>query len=132
MLLAARIIAGIVGLLHVYIFMMESVWWMRPAIFKRFGVPDAKQAEIMKSVFLNQGFYNLFLAIGALYGAICFELHPMYAPAIMIFACLSVFGAGTVLLVSAGKRMLRAAIMQGLPPAISLALLASVLLRTAG
>jgi len=128
MLLAARIIAGMVGLLHVQIFLMESVLWMRPAVFKRFGVPSQEQAEIMKNVFLNQGFYNLFLAFGALYGAIFFQTHPAYAPAIMIFACASVVGAGTVLLFSAGKRMLRPAIIQGLPPAIALGLLAAAMM----
>ncbi len=122
MILAARIIAGIVGLLHVWIFMMESVLWMRPAIHRRFGVTDKKLAESMKGVFLNQGFYNLFLAIGVLYGAIFFEVHVYFAPAILAFACLSVFGAGAVLLISK-PAMARAAIIQGLPPLIALVLL---------
>ncbi|TGK10160.1 DUF1304 domain-containing protein [Leptospira fletcheri] len=125
MILAARILAGLVGLLHVWIFIMESVLWMKPAIFKRFGVSDSKQAEAMRNVFLNQGFYNLFLAIGALYGAIFFEANAMYAPAIMIFSCLSVFGAGTVLFFSAGKKMARAAFIQGFPPFVALILLFS-------
>ncbi|MBI3395740.1 MAG: DUF1304 domain-containing protein [Spirochaetia bacterium] len=129
MILAARIIAGLVGLLHVWIFMMESVLWMRPAIFGRFGVKGKEQAELMKSVFFNQGFYNLFLAVGALYGALFFEMHAAYAPAIMMFSCASVFGAGLVLLLSAGARMARAAIIQGLPPAIALALIASAMMR---
>ncbi|PJZ70406.1 hypothetical protein CH373_04855 [Leptospira perolatii] len=123
MILTARILAALVGLLHVWIFIMESILWMRPAIYRRFGVSDSKSAEAMKSIFLNQGFYNLFLAIGALYGAIFFELHVTYAPAIMMFACLSVFGAGTVLLVSKPS-MARAAIIQGLPPLIALVLIA--------
>ncbi|PJZ58255.1 DUF1304 domain-containing protein [Leptospira barantonii] len=121
MILTARIIAGIVGLLHVWIFLMESVLWMRPRIYKRFGVPDSKTAEQMKTVFLNQGFYNLFLAIGAIYGAIFFDLHPGYAPAVLVFACLSVFGAGTVLFVSK-PAMARAAFIQGLPPLIAVIL----------
>ncbi|MBE8345807.1 DUF1304 family protein, partial [Leptospira interrogans serovar Pomona] len=54
-----------------------------PTIHRRFGVTDKKLAEAMKGVFLNQGFYNLFLAIGALYGAVFFELHTNYAPAII-------------------------------------------------
>ncbi|PJZ76781.1 DUF1304 domain-containing protein [Leptospira neocaledonica] len=121
MILAARILAAIVGLLHVWIFIMESVLWMRPRIHRRFGVTDTKSAEAMKAVFLNQGFYNLFLAIGALYGAIFFEIHPGYAPAILVFSCLSVFGAGLVLLVSK-PAMARAAIIQGFPPLIAVVL----------
>ncbi|TGL59243.1 DUF1304 domain-containing protein [Leptospira sarikeiensis] len=123
MILAARIIAGIVGLLHVWIFIMESVLWMRPRIHRRFGVTDTKLAESMKSVFLNQGFYNLFLAIGALFGAIFFEVYPGYAPAILLFSCLSVFGAGLVLFISKPS-MARAAFIQGLPPLIAVVLIA--------
>ncbi|TGK00970.1 DUF1304 domain-containing protein [Leptospira semungkisensis] len=123
MILAARILAAIVGLLHVWIFIMESILWMRPAIYRRFGVSDSKSAEAMKAVFLNQGFYNLFLAIGALYGAAFYDIHVCYAPAIMAFACLSVFGAGTVLFVSKPS-MARAAIIQGLPPLVALILIA--------
>ncbi|MBM9499530.1 DUF1304 domain-containing protein [Leptospira sp. 201903071] len=122
MILTARILAGIVGALHVWIFLMESVLWMRPAIHRRFGVTDKKLAEAMKGIFLNQGFYNLFLAIGALYGALFFEVHANYAPAIMIFSCLSVFGAGLVLFASK-PAMARAAIIQGLPPLIAIALI---------
>lgn len=121
MILTARILAAIVGLLHVWIFVMESVLWMRPAIHRRFGVSDTKTAESLKSVFLNQGFYNLFLAIGALYGAIFFEAHACFGPPIMLFACFSVFGAGTVLLLSKPS-MARAAIIQGLPPLVAILL----------
>lgn len=128
MLLAARIIAGIVGLLHIWIFLMESVLWMRPAIFGRFGVKGKDQAEILRNVFFNQGFYNLFLAAGCIYGAVFFQMHPTYAPAIMMFACASVMGAGIVLLASAGSRMARAAIIQGLPPAVTLGLIAATML----
>lgn len=121
MILTVRILAAVVGLLHVWIFIMESVLWMRPHIHRRFGVTDTKLAEAMKGVFLNQGFYNLFLAIGALYGAIFFEIHSCHAPAILAFSCLSVFGAGLVLLVSK-PAMARAAIIQGLPPLIAVVL----------
>ncbi|MCE9598841.1 MAG: DUF1304 domain-containing protein [Spirochaetia bacterium] len=114
--IASRIIAALAGLLHIWIFVMESVLWLRPAIHRRFGITDIKQAELMKNVFYNQGFYNLFLAIGALYGAICFNTHPMFAPAIMVFACLC--GAGLALL-SSRRTMARAAIIQGLPPLIA-------------
>jgi len=122
MILASRILAGLAGLLHVWIFVMESVLWMRPAIHRRFGVTDKTQAELMKGVFLNQGFYNLFLALGALYGAIFFQTFVVTAPPIMLFACLSIFGAGLVLLVSKPS-MARAALIQGLPPLTAVVLL---------
>ena len=87
MLLASRIFAGIAGLLHIWIFMMESVLWMDPAIHGRFRVPSVEQAEILRNVFFNQGFYNLFLALGALYGAVFFT-RQAGARAVMTFASL--------------------------------------------
>lgn len=97
---------------------MESVLWLRPAIHRRFGITDIKQAELMKNVFYNQGFYNLFLAIGVLYGAFFFNLHPGFAQPIMFYGCLCIVGAGLVLL-SSRRTMARAAMIQGLPPLIS-------------
>ena len=61
----ATVFAALAALLHVYIFVMESVQWSQPRIWKRFGVPDQQTADATKPMAYNQGFYNLFLAIGA-------------------------------------------------------------------
>ncbi|MBL8018914.1 MAG: DUF1304 domain-containing protein [Leptospirales bacterium] len=116
--IASRIFAALAGFLHIWIFIMESVLWLRPAIHRRFGVTDIKQAELMKNVFYNQGFYNLFLAIGVLYGVFFFNVHPGFAPPIMFYGCLCIVGAGLALL-SSRRTMARAAIIQALPPLIS-------------
>ncbi len=121
MYLGSRIFAGIAGLLHVWIWIMESILWMDPAIHGRFGVPDLEKAEILRRVFFNQGFYNLFLAFGALYGVIFFTRYAS-ARAVMVFTCLCIFGAGCVLLFSAGAPMARSALFQGVPPLLALVL----------
>lgn len=121
MLLASRIFAGIAGLLHVWIWVMESILWMDPSIHGRFGVPDLEKAEILRRVFFNQGFYNLFLALGALYGVIFFTRHAS-ARVVMVFTCLCIIGAGAVLLFSAGAPMARSALFQGVPPLIAVVL----------
>ena len=51
---------------------MESVQWTQPRIWKRFGVPDQAAADTTKPMAYNQGFYNLFLAIGAIIGVVLF------------------------------------------------------------
>ena len=62
MLVAALIVAALAALLHVYIFVMESVTWTSPRTRATFGM-SADEAAATKELAFNQGFYNLFLAI---------------------------------------------------------------------
>jgi hypothetical protein len=74
MALLASVFVALSGLLHVYIFLMESAWWTRPKIWQRFGLASQADAETTKPLAYNQGFYNLFLAIGALLGLVLYPL----------------------------------------------------------
>ena len=69
MLVAASIIAGLAALLHVYIFVMESLTWTSPRTRATFGL-SAQEAEATREMAFNQGFYNLFLAIATLLGIV--------------------------------------------------------------
>ena len=62
MITAALVFAGLAGLLHVYIFTMESLTWTSKRTRAAFGT-TAEEAETTKLLAFNQGFYNLFLAI---------------------------------------------------------------------
>ena len=122
--IASQIFAGIAAALHVLIFCMESLWFMRPQVYKRFGANSAADAEARRLFAYNQGFYNLFLAIGCGLGLVLLQM-PDYVVAgrtLVLFTCASILGAGLVLLYSGGSRMLRAALMQGLPPALAIGL----------
>ena len=66
----ATVFAALAALLHVYIFVMESVQWTQPRIWRRFGVADQAAADTTKPMAYNQGFYNLFLAIGVVIGLV--------------------------------------------------------------
>src|SRR6187431_3070050 len=68
----ATVVAALAAILHVYIFLMESVQWTQPRVWKRFGVPDQATADAIKPMAYNQGFYNLFLAVGATIGLVLF------------------------------------------------------------
>lgn len=68
MVLASLLFAFLAGTLHVFIFTMESLTWTRPATWKRFGLASQSDAETTRPMAYNQGFYNLFLAIGAFIG----------------------------------------------------------------
>lgn len=124
----ALIVGALAVLLHVYIFYMESVAWHRPAVWKRFGVRDQESADIVRPMAYNQGFYNLFLAIGAGVGLVLFaisaagtNLHAV-GFALAVFALGSMVAASLVLL-SSGKKYITAAITQGITPLAALAFL---------
>ena len=76
MILASLLFAFITAALHIYIFTMESVTWTRPATWKRFGLASQADAETTKPLAYNQGFYNLFLAIGAFIGLAALHSGP--------------------------------------------------------
>ncbi|MGE9807305.1 DUF1304 domain-containing protein [Janibacter sp. G1551] len=121
MVLSAALFAALAALLHVYIFLMESFWWTRPAIWRRFGVGSQDQAEIIRPMAYNQGFYNLFLGIGALVGAVMLHSNVEVGRALILFGCGAMLAAALVLM-SSGHRYLRAAMTQGMLPLIAVVL----------
>ena len=62
MVTAGLIVAALAALLHVYIFVMESLTWTSPRTRAVFGTTE-EEAQTTKLLAFNQGFYNLFLAI---------------------------------------------------------------------
>ena len=68
--LAAQILAVLAALIHVFFFYLESIVWSKPSTWKTFGLKTQEEAEITKGLALNQGFYNLFLAIGVIVGVV--------------------------------------------------------------
>ena len=100
---------------------MESLWFMRPGIHKRFGAATTADAEARRLFAFNQGFYNLFLALGVFIGLSLLHAggNPVVAQTLVLFGCASMLGAGVVLFFSAGRRMLRAAIVQGVFPLLA-------------
>lgn len=115
----AQIFAVLAGLIHVYIFFMESVLWGRPRTNRAFGV-SKEVAEHNRLFAFNQGFYNLFLAIAALTGAALNAGAPTSTgTTLMGYAMASMLGAALVLLYSQSK-LIVPALIQGLPPLLSL------------
>jgi putative membrane protein len=122
MIPASLVFAFIAALLHVYIFTMESVTWTRPATWKRFGVASQSDAETTRPLAYNQGFYNLFLALGALIGAGAVLLgQPMVGWTLIFTCCGSMLLAAAVLALT-GRKYLRAAATQGTTPLLAVVL----------
>lgn len=120
----ALVFAGLAALLHVYIFVLESVRWTQPKTWKVFGIADQQGADVTKPMAYNQGFYNLFLAVGTAIGIVFWVVNGIGDVAgrtLLIFSLGSMLAAALVL-VTSGKKYLRPASIQGTLPLIGLIL----------
>ena len=69
MRIAADVVVGLVALLHVYFLVLEMFLWDKPKGMRTFGLTPEK-AAMTKSLAMNQGLYNGFLAAGLIGGLI--------------------------------------------------------------
>ena len=115
MSLAANIVVGLIGVLHVYILVLEMFLWDKPAGMRAFGNSQAA-ATATKVLAANQGLYNGFLAAGLFWG--------LWLGAagfgVKVFFLLCVFVAGLYGGYSASRKII---FIQSVPAAIGLALL---------
>ena len=122
MAIPAAVFVALAAVLHGYIFLMESVWWTRPATWKRFGVASQADADTTRPMAYNQGFYNLFLGIGAAIGLVLyFNSQPEAGMALVLFTTAAMVLAATVL-TTTGAGYIRAALIQGTLPLIGFVL----------
>ena len=120
----ALVFAGLAALLHVYIFVLESVRWTQPKTWKVFGIADQQTADATRPMAYNQGFYNLFLAVGAAIGIVLWIVNgigDVAGRALLLFSLGSMLAAALVL-VTSGRKYLRPASIQGTLPLIGLVL----------
>lgn len=149
--LAAQILAGLAAAIHVFFFYLESIAWRKPSTWRTFGLKSQDEAEVTHGLALNQGFYNLFLAIGVFVGIVLHATaadsvavgdvasagEPSYewslpndfvqrfwGEASVVFGLACMLGAALVLLVSSKGKMVRGAAIQGLAPAAALLIIA--------
>ena len=115
-------LAGILaGAIHVLIFCMESLWWTTPKVRARFR-QTPEQAQTTRLFAFNQGFYNLFLALGVFAGlALVLAGHPISGLTLATWSCLSMLGAAIVLAASA-PQMYGGSLIQGAAPLLFLLL----------
>ena len=117
-------------LLHGAIFLVEVFYWMNPGVheiaLRRLGGPVSLelhvQAAVLRTTFVNLGFYNLFLALAGLAG-LAFLWHGKVSVGrtLIFYMCLSAVGAGVVLLVSTHAYI--GALLQAVPAAVAIALM---------
>ncbi len=114
----ATIAALLAAAIHTYIFVLESVAF-DTAGRRVFGVKDDAEARTVRRWAFNQGWYNLFLAVGAAVGALVLAFGEGHVgAALVLFACGSMAGAASVL-AATDRALLRPAAIQGGPSAVA-------------
>lgn len=123
LLVIGSIVVVLAALLHVYIFVLESVRWTEPVTWKTFGIQSQEQADVIRPMAFNQGFYNLFLGVVAGIGVSILPASAAAGIALIFAGTGSMVLAALVLLLSS-KTNRRSAFMQGTLPFIGLVLVA--------
>ena len=118
--LIAALAALVAAAFHVLFFVLESVTFSQPSVAARFGLTTPDQIAAVRPMAFNQGFYNLFLAIGIVAGLVISATGRFEAGhAIVLFACACMVGAGAVLLAT-NRRFTRSAAIQAGPPLLAI------------
>lgn len=122
MLVAGSVLAAVAALVHIYIFGLESIAWRSVRARRIFGTTE-EEARITAPLALNQGFYNLFLAVDVVVGIVLVAAGEAASgiTALLIGAG-SMVAAGLVLIVS-DRSKARAALVQALVPLVAVVLL---------
>jgi putative membrane protein len=126
-LIAGLVLAGIAAIIHVYIFYLESFAWTDRKTLATFGM-TAQQAEAMRPMALNQGYYNLFLAIITAVGIVLAFVGSTAVGAALVFAGAGSMAAAAVVLVVSDPSKRSAALKQGAAPLLGVIALAVGLL----
>lgn len=114
-------VAGYAAALHVVIFYLESFAWTTRARGV-FGT-SVEEAQVTRELAFNQGFYNLFLAIVVALGIVVHAVgHEAVGLTLVLTGVGSMLAASLVLLLSSPDKA-RAAVNQGVLPALAIALL---------
>jgi putative membrane protein len=116
----AVVAACIAAAIHVFFWVLESLRFTRPETWRRFNVESQRDAELLRPMAFNQGFYNLFLAIGAVGGVAAAVLgHLEIARTLVLFTCGSMALAGLVLVVT-DRRLIGSAFIQSTAPLVAI------------
>jgi putative membrane protein len=128
----SRGLVAFVVLFHLGAFVLEALLWMEPVVYERvlgrltdtttIGLRD--QALVLRALFVNQGFYNLFLASAGIAGFVALARgQAAVGRALIQYMCLFALGAGLVL--AASTHAYVGALLQATPAALALLTLRS-------
>jgi len=124
-LIIGSVFLGLAALVHLYIFFLESVVWSKPSTWRNFGLKSQAEADTVKPMAYNQGFYNVFLGVGVGVGLILLSTPTLSQAglALAIFAGASMVLA-SIVLVTSSPTLARSAAIQGAAPLLGIIFLA--------
>ncbi|WP_066302069.1 DUF1304 domain-containing protein [Arthrobacter luteolus] len=122
MLIAATVFTLVAAAVHFYFFALESLRWTAAETMEAYGITSPQDAEATQPLAYTQGFYNLFLGVGAVLGVLLLGVsNPVAGLTLMSFSTACMALASVVLL--AGKWPLgRIALIRGIPALLALLL----------
>lgn len=124
LVLVGSVFVFVAAVVHLGFFFLESVLWAKPRVQALFGVRNPEDGEVLRPLMFNQGFYNVFLALGAGIGLVLYGTETTFEGGlgVAMFSLVSMLLAGLVLLAS-DRALWRGALLQAGPPLIALVLL---------
>ena len=113
----AKLLIALIGILHVYILVLEMFLWDKPQGLKAFG-NNLEKAKLTKVLAQNQGLYNGFLAAGLFWSLLV--SNPDFSRAIATFFLGCVLVAGIYGGLTASKKIIY---IQAVPTLLTLCVL---------
>ena len=113
----AKLLIALIGILHVYILVLEMFLWDKPQGLKAFG-NTLEKAKLTKVLAQNQGLYNGFLAAGLFWSLLVGD--PDFSRAIATFFLGCVLVAGIYGGLTASKKIIY---IQAVPALLTLCVL---------
>lgn len=129
MVILGLALCAVAALIHVYIFYLESLVWTGPKARAVFGIRSVEEANGMKLLAFNQGFYNLFLALEVALGIALMNAERVAVGATLVFVGAGSMVAASLVLLLSSPEKAAAALKQGLFPLLGVAALALGLWR---
>ncbi len=122
MLVAAAIFTLVSAAVHFYFFVLESLRWNVPETMGVYGITSSDDAQTTQPLAYTQGFYNLFLGVGAVLGVLLVGVgNPVAGMTLISFSTACMVLASVVLLASRWP-LARIAMIRGLPALLALVL----------
>lgn len=120
--LVGAVLAGMAATLHIAFFVLESVLFRLPAGRRVFGVRAENDSAPLRLFAVNQGIYNLGLAIVVFVGLVLLALDAssIAGTAVVVAGCAVMTLAGAALALTAPRRTLPIALAQGVPPLLAI------------
>lgn len=119
MLVVGLVLCSLAALVHVYVFVLESLVWTGPRARATFGITP-EDAITTRPLAFNQGFYNLFLVVEIALGVVLVAVgRTAVGATLVLVGAGSMVAAGLVLLAS-DRSKARAALVQLVPPLLGI------------